>query len=97
MSSISNKIKPKIKTPIAKTVPIEKTISEYEPFDFRARNGNESPQIKSNDNNYIPDFSNSYVVPHGINTLNINFPSCYHDRRPTPLQMSTKYIKIFIL
>jgi hypothetical protein len=89
MSSISNKIKPKIKTPIAKTITIDKTINEHETNEFRNRNIVDSPKIKSNDNNFIPDFSSNYHVPYGINTLNINFP-CFHDRRPTPLQMPSK-------
>ena len=87
MSSITNKVKPKIKTPIAKPIPLEKTYSEDGVYETRLKFMPESPKINPNDNNYIPDFASNYTVPHGINTLNINFP-CYYDRRPTPLQPS---------
>jgi hypothetical protein len=90
MSSISNKIKQKVKTPTNKTIQVEKASYEQETLEFKVRNVLDSPKIKSNDNNYIPDFTSNYYLPHGISTLNINFPTCYHDRRPTPLQMSSR-------
>jgi len=91
MSSISNKIKPKIKTPTAKAIPTEKPATETEASEFKIKSIPESPKIASDDNNVISEFSSNFYVQHGINTLNINFPTCYHDRRPAPLQMPSKY------
>jgi len=91
MSSISNKIKPKIKTPTAKAIPTEKPATETEASEFKIKSIPESPKIAIDDNNVISECNSNFFIPHGINTLNINFPTYFYDRRPAPLQMSSKY------
>ncbi len=87
MSSISNKIKTKIKTPsstkISQTEP--KTSLEQDSAENKVRHIVDSPKNKSNDNNLIPDYNHNYpMAPALSTTLNINFTS-YQNNRPPPL------------
>lgn len=83
-SSISNKIKGKMKTPKAININVPEKITDVEQNDQYKiyRNYPESPILKNNDNNSHDIFT----IPHTISTLNINFTGCYHDRRPNPLK-----------
>jgi len=72
----------------------ERTQNEQESQDTNNRlNLTDSPKIKFNDNNFLPEFGFSYQVPTPYNSLNINFPNInYQNRRPEPINIISNSI-----